>query len=95
MSETWLYTYPSPLEGYQGLEPLPKSVLLPNVPRTLLNLLLSEKAEDGKSYVNPPAEKKSEAYSLFPSPIKNDRRTGFEYGPPMSMNSTKIHTHSH
>ena len=37
-----------------------------------------EKAEDGKSYVNPPAEKKSEAYSSFVSPIDNGRRGGFE-----------------
>ncbi|KAF2661722.1 hypothetical protein K491DRAFT_687125 [Lophiostoma macrostomum CBS 122681] len=61
MSEPWLYTYPSPLEGYEGLEPLP-----------------NEKAEDGKSFVNPPADKKSEAYNAFPSPIRNDRRTGFD-----------------
>ena len=37
-----------------------------------------EKAEDGKSYVNPTAEKRSEAYSSFVSPIDNGRRGGFE-----------------
>jgi hypothetical protein len=26
MSEPWHYEYPSPLEGYQGLEPLPEYV---------------------------------------------------------------------
>jgi hypothetical protein len=39
----------------------------------------SEKAADGKSYVNPPAEKKSEAYTSFVSPITNGSRGGFEY----------------
>ncbi|KAF2711691.1 hypothetical protein K504DRAFT_465431 [Pleomassaria siparia CBS 279.74] len=61
MADPSLYTYPSPLEGYQGLEPLP-----------------NEKAEDGKSYVNPPSEKKSEAYNAFVSPITRDRRGGFD-----------------
>lgn len=42
-------------------------------------ILISEKAADGKSYVNPLAEKKSEAYSKFPDPIRNDERAGFEY----------------
>lgn len=39
----------------------------------------SKKAADGKSYVNPPAEKKSEAYTSFVSPITNGSRGGFEY----------------
>ncbi|KAF1931565.1 uncharacterized protein M421DRAFT_89859 [Didymella exigua CBS 183.55] len=39
----------------------------------------SEKAADGKSYVNPPAEKKSVAYTSFVSPITNGDRGGFEY----------------
>jgi hypothetical protein len=38
----------------------------------------SEKAEDGKSYINPPAEKKSEAYKFFVTPITNGIRGGFE-----------------
>jgi hypothetical protein len=38
-----------------------------------------EKAADGKSYVNPPVEKKSEAYASFVSPITNGERGGFEY----------------
>jgi hypothetical protein len=38
----------------------------------------SEKAEDGKSYMNPPAEKKSEAYKSFVTPITNGIRGGFE-----------------
>jgi hypothetical protein len=40
---------------------------------------ISEKAADGKSYVNPPAKKKSEAYTSFVSPITNGERGGFEY----------------
>ncbi|ORY13296.1 DOPA-like domain-containing protein [Clohesyomyces aquaticus] len=56
-----LYKYASPLEGYQGLPPLPK-----------------EFSEDGKSYVNPPAEKKSDAYKSFVEPITNGRRGGFD-----------------
>ncbi|KAL7770840.1 hypothetical protein CFE70_000779 [Pyrenophora teres f. teres 0-1] len=62
MSEPSLYTYESPLKGYEGLEPLP-----------------NEKADDGKSYVNPPAEKRSEAYTSFVAPITNGIRGGFEY----------------
>lgn len=61
MADPSLYTYPSPLEGYQGLEPLP-----------------NEKAEDGKSFVNPPTGKKSEAYSSFVSPVTNGIRGGFD-----------------
>ncbi|KAI2486627.1 DodA Aromatic ring-cleaving dioxygenase [Pyrenophora tritici-repentis] len=61
MSEPSLYTYESPLKGYEGLEPLP-----------------NEKADDGKSYVNPPAEKRSEAYTSFVAPITNGIRGGFD-----------------
>jgi len=61
MADPSLYTYPSPLEGYEGLEPLP-----------------NERAEDGKSLVNPPAKKRSEAYSSFVSPITNSSRGGFD-----------------
>lgn len=38
----------------------------------------SDKAEDGKSYVNPPAKEKSKAYSEFTSPITNGIRGGFD-----------------
>ncbi|KAJ4341478.1 hypothetical protein N0V87_001870 [Didymella glomerata] len=62
MADPTLYTYPSPLKGYENLQPLP-----------------DKKAADGKSYVNPPAEKKSEAYTSFVSPITNGERGGFEY----------------
>ncbi|KAF2203050.1 hypothetical protein GQ43DRAFT_288338 [Delitschia confertaspora ATCC 74209] len=61
MADPSLYTYPSPLQGYEDLPPLPQ-----------------ERAADGKSYVNSPAEKKSSAYTSFPSPITNDRRGGFD-----------------
>ncbi|EKG22412.1 Dopa 45-dioxygenase [Macrophomina phaseolina MS6] len=61
MSDPSLYTYPSPLEGWENLPPLP-----------------DERAADGKSYVNPPAEKKSSAYTAFPAPITNGIRGGFD-----------------
>jgi len=41
------------------------------------NTLFSEKGEDGKSFVNPPA-KKSSAYTSFVHPITNGRRGGFD-----------------
>ncbi|XP_014555831.1 hypothetical protein COCVIDRAFT_16619 [Bipolaris victoriae FI3] len=40
--------------------------------------LPNEKAEDGKSYVNPPAEKASDAYNSFVAPITNGIRGGFD-----------------
>ncbi|KAF1916091.1 DOPA-like domain-containing protein [Ampelomyces quisqualis] len=61
MSDPYLYKYPSPVDGYEGLEPLP-----------------NEKAEDGKSLINPPAKNKSEAYTSFVSPITNGIRGGFD-----------------
>jgi len=61
MADPSLYQYPSPLEGYRDLPPLP-----------------NEKAEDGKSFVNPPAEKKSLSYKAFPDPISNGIRGGFD-----------------
>ncbi|GAB7352265.1 hypothetical protein MBLNU459_g2727t2 [Dothideomycetes sp. NU459] len=61
MSDTWLYTYESPLNGWENLEPLP-----------------TERAADGKSYVNPPAKSLSPAYETFTSPIANNERGGFD-----------------
>jgi hypothetical protein len=61
MADPSLYTYPSPLQGYEGSEPLP-----------------SDTAADGKSFVNPPAAAKSEAYHAFTAPITNGTRGGFD-----------------
>ncbi|MCJ1368339.1 hypothetical protein MMC16_007481 [Acarospora aff. strigata] len=61
MADPSLYTYPSPLEGYEGLQPLP-----------------DEKAEDGKSFVNPQTGVLSKAYERFVEPISNDQRGGFD-----------------
>ncbi|KAF2218526.1 DOPA-like domain-containing protein [Elsinoe ampelina] len=61
MADPLLYTYDSPLQGYENLEPLP-----------------SDLADDGKSYVNPPAAKQSEAYTSFVGPITNGIRGGFD-----------------
>ncbi|KAJ9621614.1 hypothetical protein H2203_007102 [Taxawa tesnikishii (nom. ined.)] len=40
--------------------------------------LPDEKAADGKSYINPPAERLSPAYESFTAPITNGRRGGFD-----------------
>lgn len=78
MADPSLYTYPSPLEGYRDRVPLPKFVPRPS--RSHLSLTEhSDLSEDGKSYVNPPAESKSEAYNSFVAPITNGTRGGFEY----------------
>ncbi|KAM0545758.1 hypothetical protein ACHAPJ_011182 [Fusarium lateritium] len=61
MGDASVFTYPSPLTGYEDAPPLPE-----------------EKAEDGKSYVNPPAEKLSEAYDQFTDPLDRGRRGGFD-----------------
>ncbi|PNS17503.1 DOPA 4,5-dioxygenase [Sphaceloma murrayae] len=61
MADPLLYTYGSPLEGYENLPELP-----------------SERAEDGKSYKNPPAAKQSSAYTSFVDPITNGIRGGFD-----------------
>ncbi|OCK82784.1 hypothetical protein K432DRAFT_209671 [Lepidopterella palustris CBS 459.81] len=60
MADPSLYTYQSPLEGYENLPPLPNEI-----------------AADGKSFVNPPAEKSSQ-YDSFPHPITNGSRGGFD-----------------
>ncbi|KAH7118538.1 DOPA-like domain-containing protein [Dactylonectria estremocensis] len=40
--------------------------------------LPNEKAEDGKSFINPPAEKLSEAYEKFIDPLDRGRQGGFD-----------------
>ncbi|KAM5345940.1 hypothetical protein ACJ41O_011801 [Fusarium nematophilum] len=61
MGDPSVYTYPSPLEGYEDAPPLPNEI-----------------AQDGKSYVNPPAEKLSEAYDKFIDPLDRGRQGGFD-----------------
>ena len=77
MSDPSLYQYESPLKGWERLDPLPKYVQSFQVYCVKLTVF-SDKAEDGKSFINPPAAKKSDAYDAFVSPISNDRRGGFE-----------------
>ena len=48
------------------------------VPNTKCHILYSELAADGKSFVNPPADKKSPAYTQFTSPITSGSRGGFD-----------------
>jgi hypothetical protein len=61
MADPSLYTYASPLAPYAGLA-------LPPLP--------NEISEDGKSYVNPPAEKASDSYEAFTAPLDRGRRGG-------------------
>ena len=54
-----LSSYPSPLKGFENLEPLTE-----------------DKAEDGKSFINPQTGKLSRAYEEFPDPLDKGRRGG-------------------
>ncbi|KAM0717970.1 hypothetical protein Q7P37_006302 [Cladosporium fusiforme] len=64
MADPSLYTYPSPLSGYENLDPLPTDIT-PTGP-------------NAKSYINPPPTTKSAAYTSFTNPITNDTRGGFD-----------------
>ncbi|KXL45023.1 hypothetical protein M433DRAFT_154691 [Acidomyces richmondensis BFW] len=64
MSDPSIYTYPSPLEGYEGLEPLTVEYV-------------SEGA-DAKSLVNTLPKLPSPAYKKFVEPITNGSRGGFD-----------------
>jgi hypothetical protein len=57
MGDASVFTYPSPLTGYENAPPLS-----------------DEKAADGKSYVNPPAERLSDAYEKFIDPLDRSER---------------------
>ena len=46
-------------------------------------------ADDGKSYINPPTGKKSEAYNSFVAPITNGIRGGFEYAQYLACTNPK------
>lgn len=59
MADPSLYTYESPLKGYENAPPLP-----------------DEKAEDGKSYVNPQTGILSKSYEQFTEPLDRGRRGG-------------------
>ncbi len=81
MSDQFSYTYPSPLEGYEDLAPLPEYALSPGRQpqiETISNASSREKNEDGKSLKNPQHGILSKAYEAFPSPIDNGRRGGFD-----------------
>lgn len=65
------YSYPSPLEGYEGLPALPEYTLHAyhdGMRQALANAIYREKNTDGKSFINPPAASLSPAYSSFISP---------------------------
>ncbi|GAB7362548.1 hypothetical protein MBLNU230_g2865t1 [Neophaeotheca triangularis] len=63
MADPSIYTYPSPLKGYENLEPLSSR---------------SERNADGKSLLNPPITTRSQAYTSFAQPIGNDDHGGFD-----------------
>ncbi len=46
--------------------------------QALTNFAKSEKAADGKSYINPPTGVKSKAYESFTAPITNGDKGGFD-----------------
>ncbi|RMZ06896.1 hypothetical protein D0860_05332 [Hortaea werneckii] len=64
MSDPSLYTFPSPLEGWQQGEPLPEQQ--------------HSEGPNAKSYVNPPPTTPSAAYKEFTNPITNSTRGGFD-----------------
>ncbi|KAK3652199.1 hypothetical protein LTR56_005332 [Elasticomyces elasticus] len=64
MADPSLYTYTSPLEGYENLEPLADEKVT--------------EGPDAKSYVNPPTKQQSSAYKSFADPITNGTRGGFD-----------------
>ncbi|KAK0850760.1 hypothetical protein LTR91_010056 [Friedmanniomyces endolithicus] len=64
MADPSLYTYPSPLEGYEDLEPLPTETVT--------------SGPDAKSYINDPVKQRSPAYTEFTSPLSNGTRGGFD-----------------
>ncbi|KAK5117136.1 hypothetical protein LTR85_008904 [Meristemomyces frigidus] len=64
MADPSNYTYPSPLEGYEGLEPLPDEK--------------ETEGPNAKAFINPPSKTLSKAYNQFADPITNDTRGGFD-----------------
>ncbi|OQO04028.1 hypothetical protein B0A48_10671 [Cryoendolithus antarcticus] len=64
MSDPSLYTYESPLVGWEGGKPLSDEPI--------------KEGPDAKSLPNPSPTRPSEAYHTFTSPISNDTRGGFD-----------------
>ncbi|KAK5743791.1 hypothetical protein LTR17_002413 [Elasticomyces elasticus] len=64
MADPSLYTYTSPLEGYENLDPISDEKVA--------------EGPDAKSYVNPSAKQQSSAYKSFADPITNGTRGGFD-----------------
>jgi hypothetical protein len=60
MADPSLYSYPSPLAGWENAA----------------GALTDEKAEDGKSYVNPQTGVLSKSYEEFTDPLDKGRRGG-------------------
>jgi len=82
MKDEFASAYPSLLEGYENLDPLPECVPWPPHPERAEMLtrahILSDKNEDGKSLRNPQHGVLSKAYLEFPDPLTNGQRGGFD-----------------
>lgn len=88
MSDPSLYTYPSPLEGWRGGEPLPTYVQI-NLTAHRRNAVQRDtdtpidseqntEGPDAKAYINPTSTTPSKAYNEFTTPITNGTRAGFD-----------------
>ncbi|EMC95736.1 hypothetical protein BAUCODRAFT_148615 [Baudoinia panamericana UAMH 10762] len=64
MADPSLYTFPSPLEGYRGLEPL--------------SIEKCTEGPNAKAFINPAPTTPSQAYNAFTDPISNGTRGGFD-----------------
>lgn len=79
MTDQFAFSYPSPLEGYENLEPLSELVSYESSVISILTIRnISERNDDGKSFKNPQHGVLSKAYEEFPDPLCKDRRGGFD-----------------
>ncbi|KAK5115460.1 hypothetical protein LTR62_001119 [Meristemomyces frigidus] len=89
MADPSLYTFPSPLLGWEGGEPLSKYVrglefdrrsttAAKYKPSTKVPSKQTPTGPNAKSFINPTPTKKSSAYTSFASPITNGTRAGFD-----------------
>lgn len=77
MSDPFAYGYPSPLAGYENLNPLSEYVSPHKTSKSLL-IICRERNEDGKSLKNPQTGVLSKSYEEFPDPLSKGREGGFD-----------------
>ena len=89
MTDQFAYSFPWPLQGYEGQEPLSEYVRCmetdiptPTIQEGYMQLTRlypnREKNADGKSLRNPQHGIPSRAYEEFPDPLTKGRRGGFD-----------------